>query len=406
MTLYDYEFDPSKYTDWRLPENRIEAFKRIYDVRLREGDLDHHHAGKVICDVMKLTDEQRAWYSMIFGQSYRNHVAMIAMQHNLIDMNEKQLIAWHDKNWNRLKYAKDTKWNLRKLPQFILDVKSKIGSGGLYEYLGNAAAKATTEKNYYSLNDTLKNFYSMGRMTAWLAQQTLYEFFGWDIDHWDQQLYDGATWSQYDSLCYIFNRLDIARTQQARDFRFFEYKPTRQDIALMEKNTEILMDTLNKELPYHVDIYNVESVECEFRKTAYGPRKIKEFTFWTSNELAEEFETLYNLWPDANWMPYVIALMTKGPNVREYGYSKDYFRVFNGYGLNLNTHYYYEDEPDAHKLLNLPKHKSNSVFMLERLWNDKFNKNEQLDLRRQYRPTRFIQWNDPTHDVYELVNTK
>ena len=33
------------YVDWRLPENRIEAFARVTHVRFVEGDLDHHHVG-------------------------------------------------------------------------------------------------------------------------------------------------------------------------------------------------------------------------------------------------------------------------------------------------------------------------------------------------------------------------
>lgn len=400
------------YRDWRLPENRIEAFSRITHVRMVEGDLDHHHVGKVICDVMQLNKEEKAWYALVFGQSYRNHVAMITTQlfRDFSDTSDATLTQWHDKNWKRLKYAKDTKWNLSKLPQFVQDVKSKIGSGGLYEYLGNAASVGNKEQNYKSLNEALKGFYSIGRMTAWLAQQTLYEFFDWDIDNWDQQLYDNATWSQYDSICYLFDRLDIARQQKITNqfgevLEIKKYNPTKSDIKLMEANTQVLMEEVNKHCPFHVDIYNIESVECEFRKTAYGPR-IKEFTFWTTNELVEQYEDLKNLWNDGtvDWRPYAAGFMTKGPNVSDFGYDKEYFRVMVDWGMNLNTHTLYKDEPNAHEVLVLPKSRMPSVELLKRDWEDGFSETERIELKKIHNPVAYLKFKPKTHESWSNSN--
>lgn len=398
--------DLPQYVDWRLPENRIEAFTRVTHVRFVEGDLDHHHVGKVICDYSGFDNEQKALYAMYFGQSYRNHWAMIAMQLDFWNMPEDKLVEWHNKNWKRMKFGNDTKWNVRKFPQFVIDMRKRIGKGGLYEYLGNAANAGSTSKNYYSLNKSLKEFYSMGRMTAWLAQQTLYELFDWDIDHWDQQLHDNATWSQYDSICYLFDRLDIARKQKIIDgydkLKIKKYEPTKADKSLMEKNTIILMEELNKRIPFHVDIYNVESVECEFRKTAYGP-KIKEFTFWTTNELVEMHDKLVGLWedhePKIDWMPYVIGFMTKGKNVIDYGYHSDYFKVMVNTGLNLNTHHLYKDEIDAHKVLELRKIVPHSVKRFYNDWN-KFSKEEQDNLRKKYNPVNYLKFKPKDHPAW------
>lgn len=396
-----------QYVDWRLPENRIEAFSRVTHVRFVEGDLDHHHVAKVICDYSNFDNEQKALYAMYFGQSYRNHWAMIAMQLDFWNMSEEQLIDWHNKNWRRMKFGNDTKWNVRKFPQFVIDMKKRIGKGGLYEYLGNAANAGSTSNNYFSLNKTLQEFYSMGRMTAWLAQQTIYELFDWDIDHWDQQLYDNATWSQYDSICYLFDRIDIARKQKITDnlgniLEIKKYEPTRADKALMEKNTITLMEKVNEHIPFHVDIYNIESVECEFRKTAYGP-KIKEFTFWTTNELVEMYDTLVNLWDDherkIDWMPYVIGFMTKGNNIIDYGYHPEYFKVMVNTGLNLNTHHLYKDELNAHDVLELPKIVSHSVKRLNDDWN-KFSKKEQKEFRKKYNPVNYLKFKSKEHPAW------
>lgn len=416
MNLEYFHFDPKalpNYTDWRLPENRIEAFARVTHTRFVEGDLDHHHVGKVIADMHGWDNDQKALYCMYFGQSYRNHWAMIAMQLDLYNMSEDQLTDWHNKNWHRMKFGNDTKWNVRKFPQFVMDIKKKIGNGSLYEYLGNAANAGGTERNYFSLNKTLQEFYSIGRMTGWLAQQTLYEFFDWDIDHWDQQLYDNATWSQYDSICYLFDRIDIARKQKIyQDGCLTEiksYEPTKQDISLMENHTIELMEQMNNRMPFHVDIYNIESVECEYRKTAYGP-KIKEFTFWTSNELVEDYQKLKSLWADyespgeVDWTPYMVGFMTKGRNVVDYGYHPDYFKVLTDFGMNLNTHHLYNDEPDAHKVLGLPKHVSPSVQLIKDEWATKFNEDRQMELINKYNPVRYLKFKDKNHIAWSDPN--
>ncbi len=398
------------YVDWRLPENRIEAFSRVTHTRFVEGDLDHHHVGKVICDYSRYSNEEKALYSMYFGQSYRNHWAMIAMQLDFWNMPDDKLIDWHNNNWRRMKFGNDTKWNVRKFPQFVIDMRKRVGKSGLYEYLGNAANAGSTEKNYFSLNKTLQEFYSMGRMTAWLAQQTLYELFDWDIDHWDQQLYDNATWSQYDSICYLFNRIDIARKQKITDeygnvLEIKSYEPTKADKQLMEKNTIHLMEELNKRIPFHVDIYNIESVECEFRKTAYGP-KIKEFTFWTTNELVEMHDTLLNLWKDyegpgkINWLPYVIGFMTKGKHVTDYGYHPDYFKVMVNTGLNLNTHYLYKDELNAHELLELPRFVPESATTMRREWEEAFSSAERKKLCKKYNPVNYLKFKPKDHTAW------
>jgi len=402
--------DLSGYVDWRLPENRIEAFSRVTHTRFVEGDLDHHHVGKVICDYSGYSNEEKALYSMYFGQSYRNHWAMIAMQLDFWNMPDDKLIDWHNNNWRRMKFGNDTKWNVRKFPQFVIDMRKRVGKSGLYEYLGNAANAGSTEKNYFSLNKTLQEFYSMGRMTAWLAQQTLYELFDWDIDHWDQQLYDNATWSQYDSICYLFNRIDIARKQKITDeygnvLEIKTYEPTKADKQLMEKNTIHLMEELNKRIPFHVDIYNIESVECEFRKTAYGP-KIKEFTFWTTNELVEMHDTLLNLWKDykgpgkINWLPYVIGFMTKGKNVTDYGYHPDYFKVMVNTGLNLNTHHLYKDELNAHELLELPRIIPESAVTMRKEWEEAFSHTERKKLCKKYNPVKYLKFKPKDHPAW------
>ena len=388
--------------DWRLPENRIEAFSRVIHVRMVEGDCDHHHVGRVITEEMGMDNEQKALFCVMFGQSYRNHWAMLAMQTGLYDMSEGDLTDWHNEHWRRMKFGNDTKWGVRRFPPFLKSLKEVVGGGSIYQYFYDAAHVGNTRENYYSLNNALRSIWGMGRMTAWLAQQTFYELFRWDIDHWDQQLWDNGTWSQYDSICYLFNRMDIIRKKLGPDGKVIKYDPSRDNISEMEEATQVLMTEVNKRIPFHVDIFNVESVECEYRKTAHGP-KIKEYTFWTTNELVELFFDLKEAWGDydgpgeVDWRPYVTGFMTKGPNLRDYGYDKSYFRVVYEKGLNLNTHTLYTDEPDAHQLLDLPVKTPLGFTEMQRIWDNVEDKARKME---DYNPVNFLQFKPKDHPAW------
>lgn len=359
VTLDNFKYEyKNKFIDWRLPENRLEAFTRVYNTRILSGELDHYMVGKVIVDYMKLTDEQKAWYAILFGFSYRNHFATIILQLFPDIWNTKitDIEEWYndsDKNnsfgsWRRVNFAKDTKWNVRKFPQFIESVQNWLNGDNLYDRLSDLVTTNSKSQNFDNLNDVLtKNFHGIGRMTSWLAIQTLYEFFDWNIDKWDLQLNNDACWSQYDALCYIFDKPDW-------DFKI----RTKEQIHEMNNNVQLLMEYVTEKVPYYVDIYNIESCLCEFRKHWQTDRKPKEFTGWTACELVNQFEELYYLWethePKINWEPYILGFMTKGDKLcGNYGYDNEYFKVGTKTGLNLNMHHFYEDEPDAYELLDI-----------------------------------------------------
>lgn len=245
--------------------------------------------------------------------------------------------------WRKVKFAKDTKWNVRKFPQFIETVQNWLDGRNLYSVLADLAMVGTTEENFNSLNNTIqKHLYGIGRMTSWLAIQTMYEFFHWDIDHWDLQLKEEGCWSQYKALCYLANKPEWVEEK------------TKETIEWMNGYTQTLMQYLNARSDFHIDIYNVESVLCEYRKTA-AEKKPREFTGWTIQELLYEYHELKALWPEIDWTPYILGIMSKGEHLSTPGYSKIYFQVVQKTGLNFNTHYYFDDEPNAYEVVDVPR---------------------------------------------------
>lgn len=399
MTLLE---SSTKHVDWRLPENRIEAFTRVAHTRAVMGDLDFHHNSWVITEEMSLSLEDKAIYCMLYGQSYRNHWAMIATQLDLYNMPEDKLVDWHNEHWFRMKFGNDTKWNVRRFPPFVKSLKEVCG-GSVYDYLYDAAHVGDTRENFYSLNAAVRKVNSIGRMTAWLAMQTMYHIFKWDIDYWDQQLYDTGTWSQYDSICYLFDRMDLIRKKKDDNGKIVKYSPTKQDIHTVIEYGDILMKEVNNRVPIHLDIYGIESVECEYRKTAYGP-KIKEYTFWATNEQLEQYSELRTLWDaydghgKVNWDPFVLGFLTKAqPLVDDYGFDKSYFKVVTDHGLNLNTHFVYNDEPDAHALLGLPKNKSEGLELMKLDWERIGENRDVSELKQKFHPVHQLRFKPKDH---------
>lgn len=380
----------------------MEAFRRIAYTRMMEGDCDHHHVSKVIVSEMELNNDDKALYALLFGHSYRNHWAMIVLQlfPDLLKRDIKEIQEWHDVNWKRSRYSNDTKWNVRLFPKFVKAIQDWLQGESLYQRLGDLVTTGDTEKNFKQLNGQIRKIHSMGRMCAWLADQTLYEFFDWDIDYWNMQLLEGSTWSQYDALCYFADRLDIIRKKKVivdGKETIEKYDPTKEDKIAMEEFNKTLLTYCNENTPFKIDVFNIESILCETRKTFYGPT-IKEYTFWTSNELVEQYPGLKKLWEDyptpINWKPYIAGFMCKGGNVRNYGYSKDYFKVVSEHGINLNTHYYFPDEINAYEKLNIPKPETVNEFAKELIndWNTWYSKEEQDILVNKYNPKNYLKW--------------
>jgi hypothetical protein len=95
--------------------------------------------------------------------------------------------------------------------------------------------------------------------------------------------------------------------------------------------------------------------------------------------------------------------MTKGENVRDYGYHKEYFKVMTDFGMNLNTHQLYKDEPNAHVVLNLPRIIPDSVSSMNSIWS-KFTESQQAEMQTRYNPVRYLKFKDKNHIAWNDKN--
>jgi hypothetical protein len=172
----------------------------------------------------------------------------------------------------------------------------------------------------------------------------LWEFFQWPIDNW--RLPFRSNWSSYNGIMYLYGRTELIETKT--------YKPTTADVELANGFMTSLMEQLTDQLPYTPDSFSIESVLCEYRKTAYGPR-VKEYTGWTSSELAIQYKDWKEWWAhDVDMFPILAGLMARSRIVRAVDYDKRYFRLTYETGMLQNVNLVYPTEPDVYQYLDIP----------------------------------------------------
>lgn len=373
------------YTDYRLVENRRKLVSRNMFARLLAGDLDHWHSAHVAAKYLNLTDEQKAWYSLFFGYSYRTQWATIAIQiwpdplnvsiddlhkwaNNYIDENGNEVIG----NWSRIPVGRDCRYQLRHFPKMLESVQNILKENGytsLYEYLKQAASQSNDpNENFINLANVIWEFSRFGRMTTFLAMQQLYEFFDWNISGYEMFLGEQNTWSSRTGLIYVDSRCSYTY-KNCRDIDALgKPAPNEEFLSYLNQANDKWLKILDEELPIHPDVFNFESEQCESWDKNMMAHKTREYNFWTSQELSELTGSILENWknykgtkefptiPDLK--PLLIAQFTKRPFGMGACYCEDlWFKTTSHVGVPMNLSIFFKDEIDLYKELPIHHYK-------------------------------------------------
>ena len=112
--------------DLRLKENRRTAFLKWCEWSLLHKDCDPAlWLLNYLFDRFEHNIEQKFWISWIYGTTYHLPTAWIIWNEfpdfELVD--QERLQEWNNKNYQRLRYQTDTKWNKGHLPQQFASYK-------------------------------------------------------------------------------------------------------------------------------------------------------------------------------------------------------------------------------------------------------------------------------------------
>lgn len=278
MGEYLHESNKGKdFVDWRSPDKRMDAFLLWLDWRLKYYDLDHYGPNNAYRDAdgdmsptgNPMTKEQSMWFSLLFGMTYQSEMAWnIYWQFPNIDkIDLKEMQEWNLDTFKHQRYSRDTKYNKGHITNQTKSIIDEIESKGsltnyFYSVIDNDQAKSF-DRVYETI---MEKFFKYGRMTSWLACQTMYETANVPIEPKDMLATDASNWSVRSGIMYLYNKNEWIEAKTKK-------KLTKDQMAFIaEKELEIYSiakEYLNGKYPIFSP-YLLESQLCQFKKLMLG----------------------------------------------------------------------------------------------------------------------------------------
>jgi hypothetical protein len=248
--------------DYRLEQNRREAFIRWYAWSLKYDDCDPAvWATNYLNNRFEHNDEQKLWICWLYGNTYYLPTAWILMNEfpDFELATVDRMTQWNNANYKRLRYQTDTKWNKGHLPEMFASYQKFIGDRSQREciesyYVGNS------EENFDALWNALKgNLHKFGRYSTWFYMQHLKHTAGINIEPTSLMLddYDGSRSHRNGLLLAIGRDNDYDRKLSGMEYR---------DLEVISDGIIDEMRTRFPELKDQIDFFTMETCLCSFKK--------------------------------------------------------------------------------------------------------------------------------------------
>lgn len=330
------------YVDWRLPENRIKMCLRSYGWRLKNRDLDHYTYNQCYMDHASMTDEQRIYFSMLFGITYQSSMAWVIWSHfpNIEKIDWKEFEEWNNYGYERQRFAKDTKYNKGKFIPIIKDIHKKV-----LEKHGSLRAWANTFQNFEHAFSEITTIYRIGRMSGWLATQTFYELCEGmaHIVPKDMLATDPSNWSVRSGLAFLYNRPELMDLDGKRKY-------TEDDICWIKNAEQRFIKSagehVRQEDMYYYTPFTLETHLCQMKKflavggDILGSNPQEAHTTWFK---------LKALWPNLDWSAFDKIWHYAAPCVQKTFQNKVLMKTGALTGQMINMHDENPDLPDMYK---------------------------------------------------------
>jgi hypothetical protein len=246
--------------DYRLKENRREAFIRWYAWSLKYKDCDPAvWATNYLNQRYQHNDEQRLWFCWLYGNTYYLPTAWVLMNEfpDFELATVSRIEQWNTENYKRLRYQTDTKWNKGHLSAMFESYQKFIGNCTQRERLESFYGN-TPEQSFNNLWDGIKsNLHKFGRYSTWFYLQHLRHTGQIDIEPDNLMLNDySGSRSHRNGLLLALGRDDEVDTPLTAD----QYK------SLELEARDILNEIQNRFPDLNADNFQLETVLCSFKK--------------------------------------------------------------------------------------------------------------------------------------------
>jgi hypothetical protein len=246
--------------DYRKLENRKDAFLYWCDWSVKNKDVDPAlWMLNYLFDRYEHNIEQKYWIAWIYGTTYHLPAAWIVWNefpdYDLVDQDRLQW--WNDKNYKKLRYQTDTKYNKGYLPQQFESYKKFIEYNNPKKTQRQRFANIVEKGSFdFAWNTISKNMYKFGRYSTWYYMQTLKDCVGLELLPDDLKLddYNGSK-SHRNGLCFALGKDD-----------WVNKKLHKSCIEYLNYEAANLQNELKNKYGTVMDLYEMETLLCSFKK--------------------------------------------------------------------------------------------------------------------------------------------
>lgn len=327
--------------DYRLQQNRREAFIRWYAWSLKYDDCDPAvWCTNYLHNRYEHNDEERIWLAWLYGNTYQLPTAWV-LKNEFPDFElatVDRMNQWNATNYKRLRYQTDTKWNKGHLPAMFESYQKFIGKGTQRERLETYYGD-TEEANFENLWEGIKSsLHKFGRYSTWFYLQHLRHTAGIQLHPTSLMLsdFDGSR-SHRNGLLLALGRDD----DQDRKLTAGEYLDLeRESKSILEETRDRFPDLKNQ-----IDFFTMETCLCSYKKIfrAHHGRYLGYYLDRQAEEIKQaEKDGWYGIDWDVLWQARNETIDLRLDQDR--GIDKDRFSSFLNTGKLENLEWMFEDE--------------------------------------------------------------
>ena len=327
--------------DYRLEQNRREAFIRWYAWSLKYDDCDPAvWATNYLNNRFEHNDEQKLWLCGLYGNTYYLPTAWILMNEfpDFELATVDRMTQWNTANYKRLRYQTDTKWNKGHLPAMFESYQKFIGNRSQRECIESYYV-GSPEDNFDSLWNVLKgNLHKFGRYSTWFYMQHLKNTANVNIEPTSLMLddYDGSR-SHRNGLL-----LAVGRDND------YDRKLTTSEYQNLEVISDGILDEMKSRFPElkdQIDFFTMETCLCSFKKIfrAHHGRYLGYYLDRQAEEIQKcEKDGWYGIDWDVLWQSREETIDLRLDHRR--GIDKERFSSFMNTGKMENFEWMFNDE--------------------------------------------------------------
>jgi hypothetical protein len=328
--------------DYRLKENRREAFIRWYAWSLQHNDCDPAvWATNYLNKRYEHNDEQKLWLCWLYGNTYYLPTSWVLMNefpdYELATVD--RMTQWNTANYKRLRYQTDTKWNKGHLPSMFESYQKFIGDRSQRECI-ESYYEGDAKKNFTSLWGVLKgNLHKFGRYSTWFYMQHLKHTSGVDIEPTSLMLddYDGSR-SHRNGLLLAAGKDDD-----------YDRRLNTVELAYLENfGWGVILEMRQRfpQLASQIDYFTMETCLCSFKKI-FREKHGRYLGYYLDRQAEEIQQCEKDEWNGIDWqVMWDARTETLDPKLdSKSGINKEKFTGFLRSGKMENLEWMFNDEP-------------------------------------------------------------